>query len=211
MNAVVTVGPTGRIAPLVEPGPPLSGDDVARFSRHLLLPRLGDLGQRRLRNARVCVIGAGGLGAPVLQYLAAAGVGTIGIVDSDVVELSNLQRQVIHGVADLGRPKALNAAEAVAAIDPAISVVVHHLRLDETNVDLLGGYDLVIDGTDNFATRYLVNDACVRLGLPEVWGPVLRFDAQVSVFWGRPPRGSGAAPVSEPDREEAGAATPAGG
>ncbi|WP_372593752.1 ThiF family adenylyltransferase [Actinotalea sp.] len=186
---------TGRLAPLVEPGPALSADDVARFSRHLLLPRLGDLGQRRLRNARVCVVGAGGLGAPVLQYLAAAGVGTIGIVDSDVVELSNLQRQVIHGVADLGRPKALNAADAVAAIDPAISVVVHHLRLTEANVDLLSGYDLVIDGTDNFATRYLVNDACVRLGLPEVWGSVLRFDAQVSVFWGRPPRGSGAAPV----------------
>ncbi len=189
------VARSGAVAPLVEPGPPLSGSDVARFARHLLLPGLGAAGQQRLRNARVCVVGAGGLGAPVLQYLAAAGVGTIGIVDSDVVELSNLQRQVVHGTGDLGRSKVASAAEAVAAIDPGIVVVPHALRLDPGTVDLLADYDLVIDGTDNFAARYLVNDACVRWGLPEVWGSVLRFDAQVSVFWGRPPVGSEVAPV----------------
>ena len=185
----------GTVPALVGPGAPLTASDLARFSRHLLLPGLGDLGQRRLRNARVCVVGAGGLGAPVLQYLAAAGVGTIGIVDSDVVELSNLQRQVIHGTADVGRPKVASAARAVAAIDPEIVVVRHALRLTPDTVGLLADYDLVVDGTDNFATRYLVNDACVRSGLPEVWGSVLRFDAQVSVFWGRPPVGSGVLPV----------------
>lgn len=183
------------VPPLVEPGPPLAAPEIARFSRHLLLPGLGEMGQRRLRNARVCVVGAGGLGAPVLQYLAAAGVGTIGIVDSDVVEVSNLQRQVIHGSADVGRSKVASAAEAVASIDPEIVVVPHPLRLTPDTVDLLADFDLVVDGTDNFATRYLVNDACVRWGLPEVWGSVLRFDAQVSVFWGRPPVGSGVAPV----------------
>ncbi len=187
--------PLAPVPPLVGPGAPLTASDLARFSRHLLLPGLGKIGQRRLRNARVCVVGAGGLGAPVLQYLAAAGVGTIGIVDSDTVELSNLQRQVVHGTADVGRSKAASAAEAVAAIDPAIVVVPHALRLDPDTVDLLTGYDLVVDGTDNFATRYLVNDACVDAGLPEVWASVLRFDAQVSVFWGRPPAGSGVAPV----------------
>ncbi|HEY5514830.1 MAG TPA: ThiF family adenylyltransferase [Pengzhenrongella sp.] len=185
----------GAVPALVGPGAPLTASDVARFSRHLLLPGLGDLGQRRLRNARVCVVGAGGLGAPVLQYLAAAGVGTIGIVDSDLVELSNLQRQVIHGTADVGRSKVVSAAESVAAIDPEIVVVSHALRLTADTVDLLAGYDLVVDGTDNFATRYLVNDACVRWGLPLVWGSVLRFDAQISVFWGRPPVGSGVPPV----------------
>ncbi len=195
-----TAGPAdvdrqGAVPPLVEPGPPLSSAEVARFSRHLLLPTLGPDGQRRLRNARVCVVGAGGLGSPVLQYLAAAGVGTLGIVDSDHVELSNLQRQVVHVVADLGRAKVASAAESVAAIDPAITVVRHELRLAPENVELLTRYDLVIDGTDNFATRYLVNDACVRWGLPEVWGSVLRFDAQVSVFWGRPPVDSGLAAV----------------
>lgn len=185
----------GPVPALVEPGPPLPSGAVARYSRHLLLPHLGDVGQRRLRNARVCVVGAGGLGSPVLQYLAAAGVGRIGIVDSDDVEISNLQRQVVHGVADLGRAKVTSAAEAVAAIDPAVEVVTHHLRLTPQTVDLLAEYDVVVDGTDNFETRYLVNDACVRWGLPEVWGSVLRFDAQVSVFWGRPPAGSGVDPV----------------
>ncbi len=162
----------------------------------MLLPQIGDIGQRRLRNARVCVVGAGGLGSPVLLYLAAAGVGRLGIVDEDDVELSNLQRQVIHGTADVGRPKVDSARDAVHAVDDTVEVVTHHLRLDPTNVDeVLGGYDLVVDGTDNFPTRYLVNDACVRLGLPEVWGSVFRFDAQVAVFWGRPPAGSGVAPV----------------
>lgn len=186
---------SGPVPALVEPGPPLAADAVARYSRHLLLPHLGDIGQRRLRNARVCVVGAGGLGSPVLQYLAAAGVGRIGIVDSDDVEISNLQRQVVHGVADLGRAKVRSAAESVAAIDPDVEVVTHHLRLTPETVDLLAEYDVVVDGTDNFETRYLVNDACVRWGLPEVWGSVLRFDAQVSVFWGRPPAGSGVRPV----------------
>jgi adenylyltransferase/sulfurtransferase len=177
------------VPPLVEPGPPLTPAEVARWSRHLLLPEIGDLGQRRLRNAKVCVVGAGGLGAPALLYLAAAGVGRVGLVDSDVVELSNLQRQVVHATTDLGRPKVESAAERLAALAPEAEVVRHHVRLDEGNVDLLGDYDLVLDGTDSFATRYLVNDACVRLGLPEVWGSVLRFDAQVSVFWGAPPPG----------------------
>ena len=169
---------------LVPPGPPLTREQLARGSRHLLLAEIGVEGQRRLRNARVCVIGAGGLGAPVLQYLAAAGVGTIGIVDDDVVDVSNLQRQVIHGTADVGRPKVDSAADAIRELDPDIRVVAHCERLTSANVDaILGSYDVVVDGTDNFPTRYLVNDACVRLGLPEVWGSVLRFDAQTTVFW----------------------------
>lgn len=188
--------PSSRVPPLVDPGPPLTSAQVARWSRHLLLPQIGETGQRRLRNARVCVVGAGGLGAPVLLYLAAAGVGRLGIVDQDDVELSNLQRQVIHGTADVGRAKVDSARDAVHAVDGGVEVVIHPVRLDPTNVDeVLGGYDLVVDGTDNFPTRYLVNDACVRLGLPEVWGSVFRFDAQVAVFWGRPQAGSGVAPV----------------
>lgn len=179
-----------RVPPVVEPGPPLTAARAGRWSRHLLLPEVGELGQRRLAAARVCVVGAGGLGAPVLLYLAAAGVGRIGIVDVDDVEVTNLQRQVVHGEADVGRPKVESARDAVHAVDPEVDVVLHHVRLDASNVDdVLGGYDLVIDGTDNFPTRYLVNDACVRLGLPEVWGSVFRFDAQVAVFWGRPPAG----------------------
>ena len=179
-----------RVPPLVEPGPPLTREQVRRWSRHLLLPQVGAVGQRRLANARVCVVGAGGLGAPVLQYLAAAGVGRLGVVDEDDVELSNLQRQVLHGTADVGRPKVDSARDAVHAIDPDLDVVVHRVRLTDGNADeVLAGYDLVVDGTDNFPTRYAVNDACVRLGLPEVWGSVLRFDAQVAVFWGRPPHG----------------------
>lgn len=192
---MVVVTAADGFRPLVAPGPPLRADERERFSRHLLLPGIGELGQRRLRNARVCVVGAGGLGAPVLLYLAAAGVGRLGVVDDDVVEPSNLQRQVIHGLGDLGRPKAVSAAEAVARLDPEVDVVVHRTRLTPDTVGLLGNYDLVIDGTDNFPTRYLVNDACVRMGLPEVWGSVFRFDAQVSVFWGRPPVGAGIAPV----------------
>ncbi|MEO5834209.1 MAG: molybdopterin-synthase adenylyltransferase MoeB, partial [Nakamurella sp.] len=180
----MTVVSTANLGPLVEPGPPLSRVELDRYSRHVLLPDLGELGQRRLRRARVAVIGAGGLGAPVLTYLAAAGVGTIGLVDFDVVEASNLQRQTIHGVADIGRPKVDSAVDTVALLDP--SVVVHPMaaRLDADNVlGLLASYDLVIDGTDNFATRYLVNDACVLLGIPYVWGSVFRFEGQVSVFW----------------------------
>ena len=185
----------GIVPPLVEPAGPLTAQERARYARHLLLPEIGDVGQRRLRAARVCVVGAGGLGAPVLQYLAAAGVGRLGIVDDDVVDVTNLQRQVIHGHADVGRAKVASAAEAVHAIDPGVAVTRHEVRLTEGTVDLLADYDVVVDGTDNFATRYLVNDACVRLGLPQVWGSVLRFDAQVAVFWGNPPSGSGVAPV----------------
>jgi len=182
------------VPPLVDPGPPLSAAQVRRWSRHLLLPELGDLGQRRLANARVCVVGAGGLGAPVLQYLAAAGVGRLGIVDADTVDLSNLQRQVLHGTADVGRPKGESARDTVHALDDTVDVVLHPESLTAENADeVLGAYDLVVDGTDNFPTRYAVNDACVRLGIPEVWGSVFRFDAQVSVFWGRPP--AGVAPV----------------
>ncbi len=178
------------VPPLVEPGPPLTAAQVRRWSRHLLLPEIGEVGQRRLRAARVAVVGAGGLGAPVLQYLAAAGVGTLGVIDDDDVDLTNLQRQVVHGWADVGRPKAESARDAVHRIDDGVDVVLHRVRLNEETVDdVLRGYDVVVDGTDNFPTRYLVNDACVRLGLPEVWASVLRFDAQVSVFWGRPPDG----------------------
>ena len=184
------------ISPLVEPGPALTPAQVERYSRHLALDAVGELGQRRLRRARVCVVGAGGLGAPVLLYLAAAGVGRIGIVDFDTVDATNLQRQVIHGWADVGRAKVDSARDAVLAIDPELDVVLHPGRLTAGTADaVLGGYDLVVDGTDNFPTRYLVNDACVRLGIPEVWGSVLQLDAQVSVFWGRPPAGSGVDPV----------------
>lgn len=179
----------GRVPALVEPGPTLTPDQVRRYSRHLLLDRLGEEGQRRLRAARVCVVGAGGLGSPVVLYLAAAGVGRIGIVDGDDVELSNLQRQVLHATADVGTPKVDSAARRVEALDPGVEVVTHHLRLTAENADLLADYDVVVDGTDTFVSRYLINDACVRLGLPEVWGSVLAFDAQVSVFWGRPPAG----------------------
>ncbi len=166
------------------PGPELTRDEIERYSRHLLIPDVGLIGQRRLRNARVLVIGAGGLGSPVLLYLAAAGVGTLGIVDDDTVDASNLQRQVIHGQSDLGRPKAVSAAEAVAEVNPQVATVLHTDRLDAGNaLDIFAGYDLVVDGTDTFATRYLVNDACVLLGIPTVWGSILRFEGQASVFW----------------------------
>lgn len=184
------------LAPLVEIGPPLTRDELHRYSRHLLLPQIGETGQRRLRNARVCVVGAGGLGSPVLLYLAAAGIGHLGIVDDDHVDLSNLQRQVIHGTDDVNRLKADSARDAVHRLDPSIDVTLHPVRLTAANVDdVLTGYDLVIDGTDNFPTRYLINDACVRLGVPLVWGSIFQFDAQVAVFWGRPPQGSGALAV----------------
>ena len=180
------------LPPLVEPAKQLSRDEVARYSRHLIIPDLGVDGQKRLKNARVLVIGAGGLGAPTLLYLAAAGVGTIGIVDFDVVDESNLQRQIIHGVADVGRPKAQSARDSIAAINPLIEVRLHEFRLDRSNaVELFGQYDLILDGTDNFATRYLVNDAAVLAGKPYVWGSIYRFDGQVSVFWEDAPNGRG--------------------
>jgi adenylyltransferase/sulfurtransferase len=170
--------------PLVPPGPELTAQERTRYARHLLLPDVGSDGQRRLRAARVLVVGAGGLGSPALLYLAAAGVGTIGVVDDDVVDTTNLQRQVVHGVADVGRPKTESAAEAVHAISPTTQVVQHGERLDEaTALDVIADYDLVLDGADNFPTRYLVGDACARLGVPHVWGSVYRFDGQVSVWW----------------------------
>ncbi|MFB9072335.1 molybdopterin-synthase adenylyltransferase MoeB [Citricoccus parietis] len=172
------------LPPLVEPGPELTLEEIGRYARHLSLPQVGAIGQRRLKNARVLVIGAGGLGAPALQYLAAAGVGTLAIVDDDVVAVSNLQRQVIHTVADLGRPKTDSAADAVARLNPLVEVRTHAVRLTADNaVDLVGQYDLVLDGADNFTTRYLVSDAATLTGRPCVWGSILRFQGQVSVFW----------------------------
>lgn len=170
--------------PLVEPATDLTREELERYSRHLTLAQFGPEGQRRLKNARVLVVGAGGLGAPALQYLAAAGVGTLGIVDDDVVSVSNLQRQVIHTVADVGRPKVDSAADAVARLNPLVTVRTHDTRLSTENaLEILGQYDLVLDGADNFATRYLVADAAELTGIPVVWGSILRFDGQVSVFW----------------------------
>jgi len=172
------------LPPLVEPADELTIDEVRRYSRHLIIPDVGMAGQKRLKNARVLVIGAGGLGSPALMYLAAAGVGTLGVIDFDVVDESNLQRQIIHGQSDVNRPKAESAKDSVAEINPFVTVVVHNERLDNDNVlDIFGQYDLIVDGTDNFATRYMVNDAAVLLGKPYVWGSIYRFDGQASVFW----------------------------
>ncbi len=180
------------LPPLVEPAAELSREEVARYSRHLIIPDVGVDGQKRLKNARVLVIGAGGLGSPALLYLAAAGVGTIGIVDFDIVDESNLQRQIIHGVADIGRPKAQSARDSIAAINPLVQVRLHEVRLEPENaVQLFEQYDLILDGTDNFATRYLVNDAAVLAGKPYVWGSIYRFEGQVSVFWEDAPDGQG--------------------
>lgn len=179
-------GQTGpmTLPALVQPAAELSREEVERYSRQLIIPAVGVLGQRRLKNARVLVIGAGGLGSPALMYLAAAGVGTLGIVDFDRVDASNLQRQVIHRTADVGRPKTESAADAVASINPLVTVIQHAERLDSGNaLAVIAGYDLVLDGTDNFATRYLVNDACVLAGKPCVWGSIFRFEGQASVFW----------------------------
>ncbi|RCV50529.1 adenylyltransferase/sulfurtransferase MoeZ [Marinitenerispora sediminis] len=172
------------LPPLVEPADELTVDEVRRYSRHLIIPDVGMDGQKRLKNAKVLVVGAGGLGSPALLYLAAAGVGTLGIVDFDVVDESNLQRQVIHGQSDVGKPKAESARESIEEVNPYVNVILHKERLDSSNVlEIFGGYDLILDGTDNFATRYLVNDAAVLLNKPYVWGSIFRFDGQVSVFW----------------------------
>ncbi|MDQ0647451.1 molybdopterin/thiamine biosynthesis adenylyltransferase/rhodanese-related sulfurtransferase [Microbacterium natoriense] len=174
---------------LVDPGPPLAPHRAARFARHLTLPGVGDHGQRRLAAARVLVIGAGGLGAPAIQYLAAAGVGRLTVIDDDRVELSNLQRQVLHTEGDLGRPKAQSARSAVALRDPEVVVTAMAARLDPSNaLALFREHDLVLDGSDNFATRYLSNDAAELTGTPVVWGSIHQFAGQVSVFWpGRGP------------------------
>lgn len=180
----------GSVEPLVEPGPPLTPEQAEIYSRHLLLPALGEMAQRRLLAARVCVMGAGGLGSPALLYLAAAGVGTIGLVDDDVVDPTNLQRQVLHGAADVGRSKLDSATERLRAISPDLVIEAHSERLTPANAtDILSGYDLVLDGTDTFETRYAVSDACAALGIPLVWGSVLGFDAQISVFWPQAPGG----------------------
>ena len=172
------------LPPLVEPAAGLSVDEVKRYSRHLIIPDVGMAGQKRLKNAKVLVVGAGGLGSPALLYLAAAGVGTLGIVDFDTVDESNLQRQVIHGISDVGKSKAESAKGSIAEINPYTNVVLHKERLDSSNVmEIFAPYDLIVDGTDNFATRYLVNDACVLLHKPYVWGSIYRFDGQASVFW----------------------------
>ena len=161
----------------------LSEDRIDRYARHLILPEVGGAGQQRLLNSRVLVVGAGGLGAPVLLYLAAAGVGTLGIVDDDSVDVSNLQRQVIHTTERVGTPKVASAGAAIAALDPAIRVVPHRLRLDaESAAELFADYDVIADGSDNFETRYAVNDAAVAAGRTLVSGAVLRFDGQLSTF-----------------------------
>ncbi len=172
------------LPPLVEPAAELTAEEVRRYSRHLIIPDVGMQGQKRLKNSKVLVIGAGGLGSPALLYLAAAGVGTLGVVDFDTVDESNLQRQIIHGHSDIGSPKAQSAKRSIAEVNPLADVVVHEARLDNDNVlDIFSSYDLIVDGTDNFATRYLVNDAAVLLGKPYVWGSIYRFDGQASVFW----------------------------
>ncbi|TFB56707.1 molybdopterin-synthase adenylyltransferase MoeB [Cryobacterium tagatosivorans] len=177
---------SAALSPLVEPGADLTGTEVERYSRHILIPEIGAIGQRRLKNARVLVVGAGGLGSPVLLYLAAAGLGTLGIVDDDIVDLSNLQRQVIHGMTDVGRSKLESARDAVAELNPLVTVRLHQSRLDRANaLALFADYDLIVDGSDSFATRYLVNDAAAILGKPYVFGSVSRFDGQVSVFWAK--------------------------
>jgi sulfur-carrier protein adenylyltransferase/sulfurtransferase len=172
------------LPPLVEPAPSLTVDEVRRYSRHLIIPDVGMSGQKRLKNAKVLCVGAGGLGSPALMYLAAAGVGTLGIIDFDVVDESNLQRQVIHGQSDVGRSKAGSARATIKEINPYTEVILHEERLDSSNaLEIFEPYDLIVDGTDNFPTRYLVNDACVLLGKPYVWGSIFRFDGQASVFW----------------------------
>src|SRR5450759_191276 len=161
--------PTVSLPPLVAPDSELSVDEVKRYSRHLIIPEIGMTGQKRLKNAKVLCVGAGGLGSPAMLYLAAAGVGTLGVIDFDVVDESNLQRQIIHGQSDVGRSKAESARDSINELNPLVNVIVHTERLDsDSAMQVFEPYDLIVDGTDNFATRYLVNDACVLLGKPYV-------------------------------------------
>ena len=163
--------------------PELSAPEVLRYSRHLIIPEVGKRGQQKLKGSRVLLVGAGGLGSPLGLYLAAAGVGTLGIVDFDVVDETNLQRQVLHGTSDVGRRKLASAVDRIRDVNPHVQVIGHETRLTSDNaLDILQGYDVVVDGTDNFPTRYLVNDACVLLGKLNVYGSIFRFDGQVSVF-----------------------------
>ena len=173
-----------KTPPLVTPGPALTVAEVRRYSRHLIIPDVAMAGQQRMMSAKVLCVGAGGLGSPALMYLAAAGIGTLGIVEYDTVDESNLQRQIIHGQSDIGKSKAQSAKEKIAEINPYVNVITHETRLDNSNVmEIFSQYDIIVDGTDNFATRYLVNDACVLLKKPYVWGSIYRFDGQASVFW----------------------------
>jgi sulfur-carrier protein adenylyltransferase/sulfurtransferase len=176
-------------APVLEhlPGPnelpALDSNEVLRYSRHLIIPDVGVVGQRRLKNARVLLVGAGGLGSPLGLYLAAAGVGTLGLVDFDVVDLTNLQRQILHGTKDVGRPKLLSATERIRDVNPHVHVEGFETRLTSANaLEILRDFDIIVDGTDNFPTRYLTNDACVILGKPNVYGSIFRFEGQASVF-----------------------------
>jgi adenylyltransferase/sulfurtransferase len=163
--------------------PELTKDELSRYSRHLILPEVGEAGQRKLKAARVLCVGTGGLGSPLALYLAAAGVGTLGLVDFDVVDASNLQRQIIHSTADIGRKKLDSAAEKLQALNPNLNVIKHDTLLTSANaLDILKDYDVIADGTDNFPTRYLVNDACVLLGKPNAYGSIFRFEGQASVF-----------------------------
>jgi adenylyltransferase/sulfurtransferase len=166
----------------------LSPDDIRRYARHLIMPEVAMAGQKRLKAGKVLCIGTGGLGSPLSLYLAAAGVGTLGLVDFDVVDVSNLQRQIIHFTADVGRPKVQSAHEKLQAINPDLAIIRHEHPIDSSNaLEIFAGYDVIVDGTDNFPTRYLVNDACVLLGKPNVYGSIFRFDGQASVFF--PPHG----------------------
>jgi adenylyltransferase/sulfurtransferase len=187
LDTPVGVGQHVMIVPSIAGGgpdlPELTNDEIARYSRHLILPEIGVLGQRKLKNARVLMVGTGGLGAPLGMYLAAAGVGTLGIVDFDTVDASNLQRQIIHGTRDVGRPKIASAKDRLLDINPHVKVVAYETRLTSENaLDIIKDYDVVADGTDNFPTRYLVNDACILLGKPNVYGSIFRFEGQASVF-----------------------------
>jgi len=176
MKELVNVPPNGQVE--------LSNEEIARYSRHLIMPEVALEGQKKLKAARVLTIGAGGLGAPLAMYLAAAGVGTIGIVDFDVVDESNLQRQIIHGTSDVGRPKLESARETIEDINPNVRVETFNEALSSENaLDIFRDFDVIVDGTDNFPTRYLVNDACVLTGKPNVYGSIFRFEGQASVFW----------------------------
>ena len=164
--------------------PDLSAEELQRYARHLILPEVGAEGQRKLKDARVLIVGVGGLGSPSALYLAAAGVGTLGLVDFDVVEYSNLQRQVLHGTSAVGQPKLASAATRLRDVNPHVALIRHEVHLTSENaLEIFSGYDVILDGSDNFPTRYLVNDACALLGKPDVYGSIFRFDGQASVFW----------------------------
>jgi molybdopterin/thiamine biosynthesis adenylyltransferase/rhodanese-related sulfurtransferase len=173
------------VRPLASPAGPLSAAELRRYGRHLVIPEVGTAGQERLKASRVLLVGAGGLGSPLALYLAAAGIGRLGMVDFDTVDESNLQRQVLYGESDVGRPKLEVAAERLREINPHCRVQPHAVRLDSSNaLEVMAGYEVVVDGSDNFPTRYLVNDACVLAGKPNVYGSIFRFEGQVAVFWG---------------------------